>query len=195
MRCFGITRVLLLTVTISAIVATVSLAQEASPLQTGDFVRITLPTRAEPVRGTIVQVFADTLIVRRGPLPHTASAYRTGDPDLAVPISAIVEAERRLSYNRGTGRGAAMGAAIGLMVGGAAGYLSYEPHETGPYTPGLNTRGLSTTMGALLGAIPGVVIGAAIGHATTIEQWERVDVQARLSVGEPGGGVKLVVRL
>lgn len=194
MRCFGITHVLL--VVISLILTVIaSSAQNAPTLRTGDFVRITLPTMAEPVTGTIIQVLPDTLLVRRVHLPRTGTAYRVGDPDLAVSISAIIEAERRLSHQRGTVRGAALGGAIGLIAGSVVGYMSYEPCEPGLYGAGLCTRQMAILGGAVLGTVPGLLLGAAIGSRTIIEQWERVDLQARLSEGTGVGGVMLVVRL
>jgi hypothetical protein len=194
MRYFSIRR-LLLVITVSALLVTDTIAQKAPPLQSGDFVRITRHSAAEPVTGTILQALPDTLIVRQANLPRTGSAYRIGDHDLAVPISAIIDVERRLSRKNGAVRGAAVGAAIGLFAGGIVGYMSYEPCEPGLFAAGLCTRQVSIAGGAILGTVPGLVLGAAIGSSTVIETWERVELQPRLSLEAQGGGLTLVIRL
>ena len=150
-------RLLLATV----LLALSSPACAASPVTTGERVRVTLIAREPaPVVGRVLELPSDAILLSAEP----DSAPR------AIPRAAIA----RLEVHRGTGTNAGRGAVIGALIVGIPASL------LGIFGAGVTEEpgGLSTTEAALVaggaGAVLGAGIGALIGKSEKHERWEEV---------------------
>lgn len=133
----------------------------ASPVVTGDRVRVTLIAHEPaPVTGRVLELPPDAILLSTEP----DSARR------AIPRAAIA----RFEVHRGTGTNAGRGAVIGaLIVGIPAAFV-------GMIGAGVTEEpgGLSMAEGALVaggaGAVLGAGIGALVGKSEKHDRWETV---------------------
>lgn len=139
----------------------------------GETVRVSVRGVDADIRGTLLEVLGDTLI-----LSETNSLRRVD-----IPVSRIVGIQQRVMARKhwtGLWQGALLGGAGGLIYGAAqdncidlgealcAGYLG------------------------IIGAFGGGLLGLAIGAAIKSEEWIDVPVEVGAG-GTPGGGARLMV--
>ena len=156
-------------------------AQERTVPAVGDRVRIASPvTPAGMLRGELVEVRGDTLVVRRDDtLRH-----------VAVPLSRIdwMEVRRPRSRLNGLGRGLLYGVPIGFGGGYVLGVLSEKSYESCG-----DDCGLLPAVGAAAGLVAGTVLGTIIGVSRPGGRW--VEVPRRPAAGSGGVALSIAIEL
>ncbi len=141
-------------------------AQEQSPVESGERIRVTAPSVfSDRIVGTVVSWGSEQLVLGR---PYGGT--------LTFPIDSII----KLEISRGKKSYVEEGALIGLLVGGISGYLG-----CGRVIKPCDKRALA----AAILAVPGVVLGAIVGAAASPTIWEEVPAsQLRVSFGPQRDG-------
>jgi hypothetical protein len=168
-----------LAVTISLLFPVLSAAQTS--LQPGARVRVTSPSH--DLRKHVMQVTevrGDSLIVESATF------------DGPIAVRDITSIEVNVGIRNHFTRDALIGFGVGALLGAAIGAGAHDAcsGEDGCLIP--VSRGASAgTAAAAVGAV-GFVVGGIFGLFDITEDWERLPMPARASIGQtPSGGIKL----
>ncbi|MGZ8376237.1 MAG: hypothetical protein ACXW0Z_03260 [Gemmatirosa sp.] len=130
-----------------------------------------------------------TITARSGGVLTVASAAG----QRSVPIARIVRAEvsRGKRWDAGARRGVVWGSGLGLAAGVAslAGYEDCADPSRDGCVRDPHSRAHYVVVGLGTGAVLGTLVGAAIG----VEQWDRVELPARVALRPTPAGLQVVV--
>lgn len=179
MRCIALAAVLLL-------LAGPAAAQDR--LQPDERVRVVAPAAgfAQPIVGTVVGIYADTLRMRLGPRGDA------GAVQVSVPVATITRLERSAGQGSRATHGL-LGAVVGTGLGAVAGQLQYrmQSHHVDRLGEVSGRESLRTEL-----TIAGAVIGTAVGVLLPGERWRRVPVLGSLAsagAGQPGAALGFTI--
>lgn len=148
----------------------------------GDRVRLRLTGGTRRVEGTVLGATADSLLIDRGGAPTPFA------------LADVARADRYLGRSAAAGRRkyALIGAIPGAVLGSALGYVL---SEWGGSNVSAGKRLGGTVLLGALGAAGTGSVGATVGAAVGADEWRRVPLESRVTLGPVGRGAALAVHV